>query len=53
MLVALLEKEKDATVKLNAVSALGKLALPLALLPLMPLLKEPDEARAEAALGWS
>ena len=53
MLVALLEKEKDAAVKLNAVSALGKLALPLALLPLMPLLKEPDEARAEAALGLS
>ena len=53
VLVALLEKEKDATVKLNAVSALGKLALPLALLPLMPLLKEPDEARTEAALGWS
>ena len=53
VLVALLEKEKDAAVKLNAVSALGKLALPLALLPLMPLLKEPDEARTEAALGWS
>ena len=53
VLVALLEKEKDAAVKLNAVSALGKLALPLALLPLMPLLKEPDEARAEAELGSS
>ena len=53
VLVVLLEKEKDAAVKLNAVSALGKLALPLALLPLMPLLKEPDEARAEAALGSS
>ena len=50
VLVALLDKEKDTAVKLNAVSALGKLALPLALLPLMPLLKEPDEARARGGV---